>query len=126
MYDRVLWTWNLGIKKLKGVLPDLGDMLEPQSVTNELAMKVSGKVSHYAPLFPGSRWWRKALTSLPDQKAGKRKIVFLSASARRALEWWIMMFPNKDPLYLFPSYFTLVFTDASGVHANRNALMRRG
>ena len=37
VYDTVLWTWNLGSEKLKGVLHDLYDMLESESVTNALA-----------------------------------------------------------------------------------------
>ena len=107
-------------------------MLDSSSVTNELAMTVSGKVVHYSPLFPGSRWWRKPLTSLSDHDAGKRKIRPVSSTIRRAVRWWIMMFnrlrlgnlPILDPLHLFPSSSVPVYTDASGVHGSENYLQR--
>ena len=62
-------------------------MHESSSVANELAMRVGGKVAHYGPLFIGSKWWRKPLTSLPDHNAGKRKVMVVTNSARLALKW---------------------------------------
>ena len=54
-YDTQKWSWNLDSRKVKCILHILHDRLDSSSVTNELAMKVSGKIVHYSPLFPGSR-----------------------------------------------------------------------
>ena len=107
-------------------------MLSSSSVTNEVAMRVSGKIVHYTPLFPGSKWWRKPITSLPDHDSGKRKILQIPPLVRKATKWWIMAvnrlrlgnLPIKDPVYMFPSNNISVYTDASGVHTARNRLQR--
>ena len=70
----------------------LYDMVELESVTNGDAMSICGKVVHYAPLFASSKWWKKPLTDLPDQKAGKKKIISLSSAIKMTLHYWIMMF----------------------------------
>ena len=111
IYDTQTWSWNLNSEKFKCILHNLYDMLDSLPVTNELAMKVSGTIVHYSPLFPGSRWLRKPLTSLPDHEAGKKKMLPMSIWVRRAVRWWIMMFnrlrlgnlPTQDPLFLSSS-----------------------
>ena len=55
VYDTLMWSWNLNKEKVKGILHILHDMLESVLVTNELAMKVSGLIVHYSPLFPVQR-----------------------------------------------------------------------
>ena len=133
-YDTLMRSWNLTCEKVKCILHILYDMLESVSVTNELAMKRSGVIIHYSPLFPGSKWWRRPLISLPDYKAGKRKTLFLSIWVRRVVRWWIMMFnrlrqgnlPIKEPLYLIPCYSVPVFTDTLELHMRNNSLHRGG
>ena len=108
IYDTNMWTWNLDSEKVKRILHDLYDMLSSSSVTNEVAMRVSGKIVYYAPLFPGSKWWRKPITSLPDHDSGKRKILQMPPLVRRATKGWIMAvnrlrlgnLPIKDPVYI--------------------------
>ena len=134
VYYTVTWSWNLNPERLKGILHELYDMHESQSVTNELAMKVSGKVAHCGPLFLGSRWWRKPLTCLPDHDAGRRKLLVLTSCAKSALRWWIMMLnhlrlgilPILDPFHIFPSWQIPIFSDASGVHMQSYPLRRGG
>ena len=59
----------------------LYDMLGLESVTNGYAMSLCVKVVHYAPpLFASSKWGKKLLTDLPDQKAFKKKIITLSSA----------------------------------------------
>ena len=52
VYDTLMWSWNLNSEKVKCILHILYDMLGLGllSVTNELAMKVSGINIHYSPL----------------------------------------------------------------------------
>ena len=88
----VMWSWNLNPEKLKEILHAFYDMHESSSVMNEFAKKVNGKVAHCGPLFPGSRWWQKPLTSLPDHSTGKRKLLVLPSGAKLALRWWIIIF----------------------------------
>jgi len=48
------------------------------------------------------------------------------------LHWWVMMFnrlrlgnlPIQDPIYMFPSSYIPIYTDASGVHGSNNYLQR--
>ena len=75
IYDTNTWTWNLDSEKVKITLRDLYDMMSSLSVTNEVAMRVGGKIAHYAPLFTWSKWWRKPITSLPDHNSSKKKIL---------------------------------------------------
>ena len=110
----------------------LYDMVEAESVTNGEAMSLCGKIVHYAPLFAGSKWWKKPLTNLPDQDASKKKLLSISNMVRVTLRHWIMLFnrlrlgnlPIIDPIQMTPSCFLPIYTDASGVHDNRNALKR--
>ena len=134
IYDTNRWTWNLDSEKVKIMLHDLYDMMHSSSVTNEVAMRVSGKIAHYAPLFPWSKWWKKPINSLPDHDSCKKKILQISPLAKKTTRWWIMTIkrlrlgnlPIKYPAFLFPSNNISVYTDASGVHTNRNRLQRGG
>ena len=58
IYDTNRWTWNLDSEKVKITLHDLYDMMHSSSMTNEVAMRVSGNIAHYAPPFPWSKWWK--------------------------------------------------------------------
>ena len=124
IYDTNTWTWSLDSEKVKITLHDLYDMMSSSSVTDEVAMRIGGKIGHYAPLFPGSKWWRKPITSLPDHDSSKKKNLQIPPLARKAIKWWTMSvnrlrlgnLPIQDPLYLFPSSNISVYTDASGVH----------
>ena len=71
-------------------------MVESQSVTNGIAMSVSGKIVHYAPLFASSKWWKKPITDLPDQDASKKSLIKLSSAVKMCIKWWIMMFNGSD------------------------------
>ena len=105
IYDSKSWSWNLDSEKVKILLHLLYDMMHSSSVTNEVAMTVSGKLAHYAPLFPGSKWWRKPITSLPDHDSYKKKVLQISPLAKKAIRWWIIAInrlrlgnlPIKDP-----------------------------
>ena len=59
-------------------------MMSSSSVTNEVAMKVGGKIAQYAPLFPWSKWWKKPITSLPDHDSSKKKILQIPPLAKKA------------------------------------------
>ena len=134
IYDSISWSWNLDSEKIKILLHLLYDMVNSSSVANGDAMTVSGKIAHYAPLFPGSKWWKKPITSLPDHESHKKKVLQIPPLTRKAIRWWIISInrlrlgnlPIKDPLALFPSPSITVYTDASGVHNDRNRLKRGG
>ena len=95
-------------------------------------MSICGKIVHYAPLFAGSKWWKRPLTNLPDENANKNKLLSISSIVRVTARHWIMLFnrlrlgnlPIVDPIPMTPSFFLPIYTDASGVHDNCNALRR--
>ena len=131
-YDAVTWSWNIDCEKVKIILHMLYDMAEAESVTNGKAMSICGKIVHYAPLFAGSKWWKRPLTNLPDENANKNKLLSISSIVRVTARHWIMLFnrlrlgnlPIVDPIPMTPSFFLPIYTDASGVHDNCNALRR--
>ena len=43
-YDTVTWSWNIDSEKVKFILHVLYDMLESESVTNGIALSISGKI----------------------------------------------------------------------------------
>ena len=96
-------------------------MIESQSVTNGIAMSVSGKIVHYAPLFASSKWWKKPITDLPDQGASKKALLTLFSAVKMCIKWWVMMFNRlmlgnlliQDPIHMSPSFHIPIYTDAS-------------
>ena len=133
-YDTVTWSWNIDSEKVKCILHVLYDMLESESVTNGIALSISGKIVHYAPLFTSSKWWKKPITDLPDHDASKKSLVKLSSAVKMCIRWWVMSInrlrlanlPIKDPIQPSPSWHIPIYTDASGVHTPNNYLRRGG
>ena len=128
VYNTVMWSWNFNTEKLKGILHKFYHMHGSVWVSDKWTSNAGhGKIAHYGPLFPDSKWWRKPLTSLYNHNAGKRKMLKLATCAKIALRWWIMMFnqlhlgnlPIMDPLHLFPASHIPIDTDASCVHMQK-------
>ena len=89
-------------------------------MTNGVAMSVSGKIVHYAPLFACSKWWKTPITDIPDQEASKKSLIKLSSAVKMCIRWWIMVInrlrlgnlPIKDPTQLSPSWHIPIYIDA--------------
>ena len=128
LYDTNRWTWNLDSEKVKITLHDLYDMMHSSSMTNEVAMRVSGNISHYAPLFPWSKWWKSLSPACQTTTHARRRSCRSLHLPRRLQDCGLRPSTDlvpcqlKDPLY----YSISVYTDASGVHNDRNRLQRGG
>ena len=134
IYRTKEWSWNIPMEKLKGILHDLYSLLDSNEVSNGFAMKISGKIVHYAPLVANSKWWKRPFLVLQVTKARKCLPRSVSKNTKTAALWWISVFnslrlsflPLPDVRGGFPMFCFDIYPDASGVHIPGNPLRRGG
>ena len=122
-YNTRKWQWTLPMNKLKQILQDLHDVSENAVTTNGLALRLRGRVIHYGPLIPGSKWYKAPLNNLPVHPQKKTPKVHVTMEVQLCVQWWIREFnrlrigplPIVDLRGGAPLWALDVFPDAAGV-----------
>ena len=119
-YNLNKWTWTISEMKLAKILVLLYDVIEYQSLSIGDLMTISGKLSHYYPIFQG-RYERGFFLQFAAHEGHKTLMVDLDSNIKSQAKWWVRRLTASkipdlipDPRVMFPAGELLIYTDASG------------
>jgi hypothetical protein len=121
-YDTVAWTWRIPEEKLNRLLLAIRSALTAETLPQHEVWSLVGKLIHYAPLIPDSKFNIGHLIKANSCSEDRRFPVHITADMKRQLHfWWIMLRatdgltgippPSDRPL---PPWATEFYTDAAG------------
>ena len=121
-YNTTRWCWNLPTIKVKLMLSHLHVLLTEDEITNEVMLKLNGRLNHYGPLIRQGKWWRTPLLRL-QKSDGKKSLRFrVTEEARVCAKFWVSFLnrlrvndlPIPDIRDGFPASAHEVYSDAAG------------
>jgi hypothetical protein len=121
-YDTVSWTWRIPAEKLDRTLLAIRAAINAETLPQHEIWSLVGKLLHYAPLIPDSKFNIGHLIKANSCSTNRRFPVHITSEMKRQLHfWWIMLRttnglagippPANRPL---PASATEFYTDAAG------------
>jgi hypothetical protein len=121
-YDTVAWTWRIPAEKLSRVLLAIKAALSAVTMPQHEIWSLVGKLLHYAPLIPDSKFNINHLIKANSCSTDRHFPVHITDDMKRQLQfWWVMLRttdglagippPANRPL---PASATEFYTDAAG------------
>lgn len=120
-YDTVAWTWRIPQEKLVRLLLVLRCALVADELPQHEIWSLVGKLLHYAPLIPASRFNIGHLIKASSMSTNRRFPVPVTADMKRQLHFWHVMLRATDghvsipaPVGRLPAWAVEFWTDAAG------------
>ena len=88
-YDTVTFKWKIPMNKATLMLDSLYKIVDGESISNQDALKLAGRLNHYFPLIPGGRWERFWVGRLGDGEVHRARMMRPCSLARSQAAWWI-------------------------------------
>lgn len=120
-YDTVAWTWRIPQEKLVRVLLQLRSALNATVLPQHEVWSLVGRLLHYAPLIPASRFNIGHLIKASASSTDRQFPVQVTPDMKRQLHFWFVILRATDgfvsipaPLDSLPAWAIEFYTDAAG------------
>ena len=120
-YDTVAWTWRIPQDKLVRLLLQLRGALEADQLPQHEIWSLVGRLLHYGPLIPASRFNIGHLIKASSISSNRRFPVFITPDMKRQLHFWFVILRATDglvsiptPVNTVPAWAVEFYTDAAG------------
>ena len=131
--DLASWTWSLSATKANKIFLLLFLILEREEISTKDMMKLSGKVTHYAPIF-GGKWERGFFIHSYSPNDPKMKMIKVTLPIKSQAAWWVRCLgaglkytPIPLPWSPISSDPVMLYADAAGPgHGGAGAIAFEG
>ena len=86
--DLMSWTWSLSAAKANKIFLLLFMILEREEISAGDMMKLSGKITHYSPIF-GGKWERGFFIYSFSPNDDKMKMIKVTMPIKSQAAWWV-------------------------------------
>ena len=125
-YDLKRWVWRLPKDKLTPLLWNLKEVKESDTIENQLAMSLNGKLNHYMWLVPDGPWQRGFLLRLQEPMKPPTYNVKVPELAKQQAHWWLdnLRVASHEAKIIDPREMgsmcpVNIYTDAAGGNAGK-------